>query len=199
MQEMCSISLQDFQITQYVLITMAQVATAGPDGRSRALLVGGGIANFTDVAATFNGIIRALREKVKFSSSSQEDHLLLIRCLQQAGFWELATYYVNYQRVCKNLNLFVVLFNVVQQAQLKAAKMRIYVRRGGPNYQKGLAKMRDLGVEIGIPIEVSSNLILFQAKICLCYKVNQAYLDDLIMLNFTDPMQLLRSNLGAQV
>lgn len=33
--------------------------------------------------------------------------------------------------------------------------MHIYVRRGGPNYQKGLAKMRALGEEIGIPIEVS--------------------------------------------
>ena len=41
-----------------------QCATADPDGRKRALLIGGGIANFTDVAATFNGIIRALREKV---------------------------------------------------------------------------------------------------------------------------------------
>ncbi len=41
-----------------------QCATANPDGRRRALVVGGGIANFTDVAATFNGIIRALREKV---------------------------------------------------------------------------------------------------------------------------------------
>ncbi|CAK9222034.1 unnamed protein product [Sphagnum jensenii] len=78
-------------------------ATANPDGRRRALVVGGGIANFTDVAATFNGIIRALREK---------------------------------------------------EAQLKAARVHIYVRRGGPNYQKGLAKMRSLGVEIGVPIEV---------------------------------------------
>lgn len=42
-----------------------QSATADPDGRKRALLIGGGIANFTDVAATFNGIIRALREKVQ--------------------------------------------------------------------------------------------------------------------------------------
>ena len=33
--------------------------------------------------------------------------------------------------------------------------MHIYVRRGGPNYQKGLAKMRMLGEEIGIPIEVN--------------------------------------------
>ncbi|RRT53083.1 hypothetical protein B296_00032642 [Ensete ventricosum] len=39
-------------------------ATSDPDGRRRALLIGGGIANFTDVAATFNGIIRALKEKV---------------------------------------------------------------------------------------------------------------------------------------
>lgn len=42
----------------------SQCATADPDGRKRALLIGGGIANFTDVAATFNGIIRALKEKV---------------------------------------------------------------------------------------------------------------------------------------
>ena len=49
---------------------MLQCATANPDGRKRALLIGGGIAkfaNFTDVAATFNGIIRALREKVYFT------------------------------------------------------------------------------------------------------------------------------------
>ncbi|PPD74604.1 hypothetical protein GOBAR_DD28468 [Gossypium barbadense] len=80
-----------------------QCATAEPDGRERALVIGGGIANFTDVGATFNGIIRALKEK---------------------------------------------------ESKLKAANMHIYVRRGGPNYQKGLAKMRALGEEIGIPIEV---------------------------------------------
>ncbi|XP_020572507.1 ATP-citrate synthase alpha chain protein 2 isoform X2 [Phalaenopsis equestris] len=78
-------------------------ATSNPDGRKRALLIGGGIANFTDVAATFNGIIRALREK---------------------------------------------------EAKLKAARMHVYVRRGGPNYQAGLAKMRKLGEEVGIPLEV---------------------------------------------
>jgi len=78
-------------------------ATANPDGRKRALVVGGGIANFTDVAATFNGIIRALREK---------------------------------------------------QSHLKAARVNIFVRRGGPNYQKGLANMRSLGQETGVPIEV---------------------------------------------
>ena len=47
----------------YVTLRM-QCATADPDGRPRALLIGGGIANFTDVAKTFSGIIRAIREKV---------------------------------------------------------------------------------------------------------------------------------------
>ncbi|KAM0965771.1 hypothetical protein FF1_021732 [Malus domestica] len=69
----------------------------------RALIIGGGIANFTDVAATFNGIIRALREK---------------------------------------------------ESKLKAARMHIFVRKGGPNYQTGLAKMSALGEELGVPLEV---------------------------------------------
>ncbi|KNA08135.1 hypothetical protein SOVF_165330 [Spinacia oleracea] len=90
------------EVLQYARVVI-DCATADPDGRKRALVVGGGIANFTDVAATFNGIIRALKEK---------------------------------------------------ESKLKAARMHIYVRRGGPNYQKGLAKMRLLGEEIGIPIEV---------------------------------------------
>jgi ATP citrate (pro-S)-lyase len=41
-----------------------------------------------------------------------------------------------------------------QESKLKASRMHIYVRRGGPNYQSGLAKMRKLGAELGIPIEV---------------------------------------------
>ncbi|KAK3421381.1 hypothetical protein EUGRSUZ_G02039 [Eucalyptus grandis] len=90
------------EVLQYARVVI-DCATANPDGRKRALLIGGGIANFTDVAATFNGIIRALREK---------------------------------------------------ESKLKAARMHIYVRRGGPNYQTGLAKMRALGEELGVPLEV---------------------------------------------
>ncbi|KAL6008770.1 ATP-citrate synthase alpha chain protein 2 [Asimina triloba] len=90
------------EVLQYARVVI-DCATADPDGRKRALLIGGGIANFTDVAATFNGIIRALREK---------------------------------------------------ESKLKAARMHIYVRRGGPNYQIGLAKMRALGEELGVPLEV---------------------------------------------
>ncbi|KAK9725345.1 hypothetical protein RND81_05G137500 [Saponaria officinalis] len=90
------------EVLQYARVVI-DCATANPDGRKRALLIGGGIANFTDVAATFSGIIRALREK---------------------------------------------------ETKLKAARMHIFVRRGGPNYQTGLAKMRALGEELGVPLEV---------------------------------------------
>ncbi|GIL78202.1 hypothetical protein Vretimale_7587 [Volvox reticuliferus] len=83
--------------------TVLDCATSHADGRGRALLIGGGIANFTDVAATFTGIIQALKEK---------------------------------------------------KGALQAAKVRIFVRRGGPNYQKGLALMRSLGDELGVPISV---------------------------------------------
>ena len=37
---------------------------------------------------------------------------------------------------------------------IKAANMKIFVRRGGPNYQAGLALMRALGEKIGVEIEV---------------------------------------------
>ncbi len=83
--------------------TILDLATRNPDGSGRALLIGGGIANFTDVANTFRGIIQALRE---------------------------------------------------YQGKMKKANMRIYVRRGGPNYQSGLKLMRDVGEELGIPIKV---------------------------------------------
>jgi len=72
-----------------------------PDGK--ILLVGGGIANFTDVAKTFTGLIQALNE-----------------------FKE----------------------------KLIEHKVKIYVRRGGPNYKEGLDKMRALGETLGVPIEV---------------------------------------------
>lgn len=83
--------------------TVLSCATANFDGRPRALLIGGGIANFTDVAATFTGIITALRE---------------------------------------------------QAEALRQCKFSIFVRRGGPNYAKGLELMRNLGKELNMPILV---------------------------------------------
>ena len=83
--------------------TILELMTKKPNPKGKFLLIGGGIANFTDVAATFKGIIRALQE---------------------------------------------------YQKPLQENKVKIYVRRGGPNYQEGLSKMRALGEKLGIPIEV---------------------------------------------
>jgi ATP-citrate lyase beta-subunit len=74
-----------------------------PRGRPKFLLIGGGIANFTDVAKTFTGITMALKQ---------------------------------------------------YKQKLQEAKVRIFVRRGGPNYQEGLRLMKVLGEELGVPIEV---------------------------------------------
>jgi ATP citrate (pro-S)-lyase len=83
--------------------TIVDLMTRKPHQEGKFLLIGGGIANFTDVAATFKGIIRALKE---FQKNLQEN------------------------------------------------KVKIYVRRGGPNYKEGLSQMRALGEMLGIPIEV---------------------------------------------
>lgn len=121
-----------------------QCATANPDGRKRALLIGGGIANFTDVAATFNGIIRALREKVMA-------HLYI----KDLFCW---FHFIQYMSICLDLSL--SLFLTSKESKLKASRMHIYVRRGGPNYQTGLAKMRALGDELGVPLEVCDGLLV---------------------------------------
>ena len=72
-------------------------------GRPKYLLIGGGIANFTDVAKTFTGITMALRDYKK---------------------------------------------------KLADTKIKIFVRRGGPNYQEGLRIMNELGKELSVPIKV---------------------------------------------
>ncbi|RXW15752.1 hypothetical protein EST38_g10102 [Candolleomyces aberdarensis] len=83
------------------IIDLITRGTPRPDGK--LLIIGGGIANFTNVAATFKGIIRALKE------------------------------YKN---------------------QLINHSVKIFVRRGGPNYQEGLKAMRLLGESLGVPIRV---------------------------------------------
>lgn len=83
--------------------TMLDLMTREKDPRGKVLIIGGGIANFTDVATTFKGIVHALKE---------------------------------------------------YQQQLQENQVKIYVRRGGPNYQEGLRRMQDLGQTLGVPIEV---------------------------------------------
>lgn len=83
--------------------TILDLMTRKKNPKGKFILIGGGIANFTDVANTFKGIVRALRE---------------------------------------------------YKDKLKENKVKIYVRRGGPNYREGLKIMRELGTELGVPIEV---------------------------------------------
>lgn len=84
--------------------TVFELMTRGaphPDGK--ILFIGGGIANFTNVASTFKGIIRAL---VTFQSSFHNH------------------------------------------------KVKVYVRRAGPNWQEGLRAIKACGEEIQIPMQV---------------------------------------------
>lgn len=89
--------------TYYYTKTILDLMTRHKDPRGKVLLIGGAIANFTDVAKTFKGVVNALEE---------------------------------YSGV------------------LHATNVKIYVRRGGPNFEQGLRLMRDLGKRLGVPIEV---------------------------------------------
>lgn len=89
--------------TYHYTRTILDLMTREKDPRGKVLLIGGAIANFTDVASTFKGVVMALKE---------------------------------------------------YQDKLRENDVKIYVRRGGPNYEEGLRMMRELGKELGIPIEV---------------------------------------------
>lgn len=73
------------------------------ENNGKVLLIGGGIANFTDVAKTFDGIIDALEEYA---------------------------------------------------TALRAKGVRIFVRRGGPNYKLGLSRIREAATRLGLNMEV---------------------------------------------
>ncbi|MDD1734486.1 MAG: ATPase [Methanothrix sp.] len=89
--------------TYYYTRTILDLMTRKKDSRGKVLLIGGAIANFTDVAKTFKGVVMALEE---------------------------------------------------YREKLQEAGVKIYVRRGGPNYEQGLKLMRSLGDRLGVPIEV---------------------------------------------
>lgn len=72
-------------------------------GQGKILLIGGAIANFTDVAKTFTGIIQAFEKMAD---------------------------------------------------QMKSVGTRIYVRRGGPNFEIGLRNIKQAAEKLGLPIEV---------------------------------------------
>lgn len=91
------------ELTKEYARTILDLMTRKKSPNGKILLIGGGIANFTDIAATFTGIIAAIRE---------------------------------------------------YKEKLLDHKVRIFIRRGGPNYKVGLQNMMALSKETGIPMEV---------------------------------------------
>jgi len=91
--------------TKFYAETLLDLMTRQPDpsGRGKVMIIGGAIANFTDIAKTFTGIIQAFE---------------------------------------------------VYADKMKAIDLKIYVRRGGPNYEKGLADMKAAAERLGLYIEV---------------------------------------------
>ena len=89
--------------TEFYAETIFDLMTRYPDPRGKVLIIGGAIANFTDVAKTFTGIINALEK------------------------WA---------------------------DKLKEHNTKIYVRRGGPNYEKGLKDIKEAADRLGLDMEV---------------------------------------------
>jgi len=91
--------------TKFYAETLFDLMTREKDaqGRDKILIIGGAIANFTDVAKTFTGIIQAFEE---------------------------------------------------YQDKMKEIGIKIYVRRGGPNYEKGLKDIKEAADRMGLYIEV---------------------------------------------
>jgi len=91
--------------TKFYAETLLDLMTREKDaqGRGKVMIIGGAIANFTDVAKTFTGIIQAFE---------------------------------------------------VYAEKMKAVDLKIYVRRGGPNYEKGLRDIKEAADRLGLYIEV---------------------------------------------
>ena len=91
--------------TKFYAQTLLDLMTRQKDaqGRDKVLIIGGAIANFTDVAKTFTGIIQAFEEYAE---------------------------------------------------KMKEVGVKIYVRRGGPNYEKGLKDIKEAADRLGLYIEV---------------------------------------------
>ncbi|DAB29605.1 MAG TPA: ATPase [Sulfurimonas sp. UBA12504] len=91
--------------TKFYADTLIDLMTRVPDkdDRPKILIIGGAIANFTDVAKTFTGIIQSFE-----------------------------TY----------------------ADKMKEHKVKTYVRRGGPNYEKGLKDIKEAADRLGLYIEV---------------------------------------------
>ncbi|KAJ3121452.1 citrate synthase [Nowakowskiella sp. JEL0407] len=91
------------QTYEYAKTILDLMTRGAPHPEGKFLFIGGGIANFTNVSATFKGVVKALK--------------------------------------------------TFQQSLLQH-KVKILVRRAGPNYQEGLRLIRNTGESLGLDIEV---------------------------------------------
>jgi len=91
---------QTFEYAKTILTIMTE-GPPRPDGK--VLIIGGSIANFTNVAGTFKGIVKAFETLIE---------------------------------------------------KIREHKIVVYVRRGGPNYQEGLRKIKEAGIKLNIPLHV---------------------------------------------
>jgi ATP-citrate lyase beta-subunit len=91
--------------TKFYAQTVIELMTRhkDPQNRDKILIIGGAIANFTDVAKTFTGIIQAFE---------------------------------------------------IYADKMKEHNTKIYVRRGGPNFEKGLKDIKEAADRLGLYIEV---------------------------------------------
>eukprot|EP01084_Bolivina_argentea_P013924 26064_1 len=121
-------------LTQKYAETVMKLLINSSSTQQKVLIIGGGIANFTDVASTFCGIINALK--------IHRDELLRLATL-------------------------------------------IYVRRGGPNYQRGLKLMKECGTDTQLDIRVYGPETHITAIISMALLPNKKN-DDLSNINLEE-------------
>lgn len=118
--------------------TILSLMTRVKDPRGKVLIVGGGIANFTDVAATFKGEWVG-RTPHRTAHPALRSHTTIASTLNPCQLHDAG--------IITALRSF--------QEELREHNITIWVRRAGPNYQEGLRIIRELGKEIRVPIKVS--------------------------------------------
>ncbi|KFY82185.1 hypothetical protein V500_10747 [Pseudogymnoascus sp. VKM F-4518 (FW-2643)] len=91
------------QTYHYARTVLDLMLRAPPTDEGKVLFIGGGIANFTNVASTFKGVIKAIREYAP---------------------------------------------SIIEH------KVKIWVRRAGPNYQEGLKNIKAVGQELKLDMHV---------------------------------------------
>lgn len=146
-----------------------------PSGK--ILIIGGSIANFTNVAATFK--VGDCSEVAADAPSQQPQAVLsrLVWCwwrIFSSSCWDDGEDTVNARPPSSPVPYvcFCFLQGIVRaikdyQGPLKEHEVRIFVRRGGPNYQEGLRVMGEVGKDHPFPsLQLGSCLLYLPPASC---------------------------------